>query len=171
MRKGEKARVMIKAAHGFGHQETAGAVEYPEGWGEGERKKQLQTRRTFYEIKLHSWIIRHDLLGEGSLTKTIVEPGVGYDRPTLYDEIFVDLKVYQKDNEGTETVFTEVTSSEHLMTDTEVVSPVVKRILQSMKRSERITTVVRADFVESTDPEFKIRHANFVPEEPLLVDV
>ena len=50
MRKGERARVMIKSEYGFGHRETAGAVEYPEGWCEGEKKRQLQTRRTFYEI-------------------------------------------------------------------------------------------------------------------------
>ena len=75
MRQGEKARVMVKAAYGYAHTDTAGVVEYPEGWTEDERKKQLQTRRTFYEIKLHSWIIRHDLLGEGSLLKTIHKQG------------------------------------------------------------------------------------------------
>ena len=134
MRKGEKARVMIKAAYGYGHTETAGSVEYPEGWEEGERRKLLQTKRTFYEIKLHSWVIRHDLLGEGSLVKTIHEQGHGYDRPTQYDEIFLDLKVYQKADDGSEIVFSEIKGAEHLMTDAEVITPVVKRILQSMKR-------------------------------------
>ena len=81
MRKGEKARVMVKAAYGYAHRETAGAVEYPEGWGEGERREMLQTRRTFYEIKLIDWVVRHDLLGEGSMIKTIYERGEGYDRP------------------------------------------------------------------------------------------
>ena len=32
MRKGEKARVMVKAPYGYAHIETAGSVEYPEGW-------------------------------------------------------------------------------------------------------------------------------------------
>ena len=64
MRKGERARVMVKAAYGYGHIETAGSVEYPEGWAEGEKKRMLQTRRTFYEVKLHSWVVRHDLLGD-----------------------------------------------------------------------------------------------------------
>lgn len=41
MRKGEKARIMIKAAYGYAHRETAGAVEYPEGWGEGEKRRML----------------------------------------------------------------------------------------------------------------------------------
>ena len=68
------------------------------------------------------------------MLKTIHEQGHGYDRPTQYDEIFLDLKVYQKAEDGTETVFSEITGAEHLMTDAEVIAPVVKRILQSMKR-------------------------------------
>ena len=39
MRKGERARIMVKAAYGFGHIETAGSVEFPEGWTEGEKKR------------------------------------------------------------------------------------------------------------------------------------
>ena len=71
MRKGEKARVMIKPAYGYGYIETAGSVEYPEGWTEGKKKKALQTKRTFYEIKLFDWVVRHDLLGDKNLLKTI----------------------------------------------------------------------------------------------------
>lgn len=94
MRKGEKAKVMVKAAYGYGHTETAGALVYPEGWTEGEKKRQLQSKRTFYEIKLIDWVVRHDLLGDGQLIKTILETGSGYDRPSLYDEVYLDLKVY-----------------------------------------------------------------------------
>lgn len=94
MRKGELAKVMVKAAYGYGHIETAGAVVYPEGWTDGERKKQLQTRRTFYEIRLVDWVIRHDLLGDGQLLKTVLQWGEGYDRPSLYDELYLDVKVY-----------------------------------------------------------------------------
>lgn len=96
---------MVKAAHGYGHVETAGTVEYPEGWSEGEKRTQLQTRRTFYEIKLHDWVTRHDLLGEGSLLKTIHQQGEGYDRPSMYDEILLDLKVSQKNQDEEEKVF------------------------------------------------------------------
>ena len=39
MRKGERARIMVKAAYGYGHIETAGSVEFPEGWTEGEKKR------------------------------------------------------------------------------------------------------------------------------------
>lgn len=107
MRKGERARIMVKAAYGYGHRETAGSVEYPEGWTVGKKKLALQTRRTFYEVKLFDWVIRHDLLGDKNLLKTIHLRGDGYDRPTEYDELYLDLKVFQKADDGTETVFTE----------------------------------------------------------------
>ena len=94
MRKGERARVMVKAAYGYGHQDTAGTVEFPEGWTEGAKRRALRTRRTFYEIRLISWVVRHDLLGEKSLLKTIHERGDGYDRPSQYDELYLDLKMH-----------------------------------------------------------------------------
>ncbi len=71
---------MVKAAFGYGHNESANLV-YPEGWEEGEKKHLLQTRRTFYEVRLIDWVVRHDLLGDGCLLKTIYERGDGYDRP------------------------------------------------------------------------------------------
>ena len=77
-------------------------------------------------------MVRHDLLGDKMLIKTISERGDGYDRPSQYDELFMDLKVYQKaeDREdSTEVVFSEHTDAELLMTDADVVTPVVKRIL------------------------------------------
>ena len=44
----------------------------------------------------------------------------------------MNLKVYQRAedrDDGTEVVFSEHAEAEHLMTDTEVVTPVVKRVL------------------------------------------
>lgn len=58
------------------------------------------------------------------------------------------------------------------MSDTEVITPVVKRILQSMKRGESTSTVVSAEFVEKTDPDFKTRHtADYIKDQPLKVDL
>ena len=76
----------------------------------------------------------------------------------------MDLKVYQKaeDREdSTEVVFSEHTDAEHLMTDTDVVTPVVKRILQSMKHGEISSTRVLPQYVEENDPEFKTRHPEY----------
>lgn len=46
-------------------------------------------------MKLYEWTVRHDLDADGMIIKTIHDRGVGYDRPFEYDEITIDLKVYQ----------------------------------------------------------------------------
>ena len=133
----------------------------------------LQTRRIFYEVRLISWVVRHDLLGDKALLKTISERGDGYDRPTMYDELYMDLKVYQKAAEegGVDTVFEDVTEAEHLMTDKEIITPVIKRVLQSMKKGEISSCCVPPAYVEQNDPEFKTRHTDFKPDQSLFVDV
>ena len=57
------------------------------------------------------------------------------------------------------------------MTDKETINPVVKRILQSMKQGEVVSTVVTPEYVETNDPEFKTRHSDFVADQSLHVDV
>lgn len=54
---------------------------------------------------MFDWVVRHDLLGDKNLIKTIISRGDGYDRPTLFDELNVDLKVYQKGEDGSEVIF------------------------------------------------------------------
>ena len=69
----------------------------------------------------------------------------------------MDLKVYQRAedrDDGTEVVFSEHADTENLMTDTEVITPVVKRILQSMKQNEICSTSVKPSYVQEFDPEF-----------------
>lgn len=57
------------------------------------------------------------------------------------------------------------------MTDTEVITPVIKRILQSMKRFEITSTKVLPGYVEENDPEFKNRHSDYQPDKNLFVDI
>ena len=38
MRKGETARIMVKAVYGYAYQDFADQVEYPEGWTSPEKK-------------------------------------------------------------------------------------------------------------------------------------
>ena len=62
----------------------------------------------------------------------------------------MNLKVYQRAedrDDGTEVVFSEHVEAERLMTDTEVITPVVKRVLQSMKQNEISSTSVKPSFV------------------------
>ena len=67
------------------------------------------------------------------------------------------MKVYQRAedrDDGTEVVFSEHTETERLMTDTEVITPVVKRILQSMKQNEICSTSAKPSYVQKFYPEF-----------------
>jgi len=64
----------------------------------------LIRRRAFYDIKLHDWIVRHDLHADGNILKTVHSKGVGYARPTVYDDMQIDLKVYQTKPDSEEQV-------------------------------------------------------------------
>jgi FKBP-type peptidyl-prolyl cis-trans isomerase len=97
MRRGEKALIAIKPKSAFGRPESEGLLKIPEEWDTPEKREILAKRRVYYEVKLHDWLVKHDLDGDGLVVKTILDKGVGYDRPFDYDEIKVDLKVYQVD--------------------------------------------------------------------------
>ena len=45
-------------------------------------------------MKLHDWIVKHDVFGDGNIIKTVFDKGVGYDRPFDYDYITIDMKIY-----------------------------------------------------------------------------
>lgn len=94
MRLGEKSLIMIKPKWGYGQEDKIDILPLPKGWETEEKAAILRRRRLFYEVKLHSWIIRHDLLGDKRIIKTMHQKGVGYDRPFDFDEITLDLKVY-----------------------------------------------------------------------------
>ena len=137
MRKGERSKVMVKPAWGFAMPEHAESVKFPPGWETGEKRLQLLNRRAFFEITLHDFVIRHDLDGDGKIFKTIHERGFGFDRPGLYDEIRIDLKIYQNDK-----VFVEIESVELLMTNHKIITPLVAKVLKTMKEGEKITAVI-----------------------------
>jgi len=94
MRRGEKSRVMVKPAWGYAMTDYADRVVFPPGWEEGDRRRELLHRRAFFEIKLHSWIIRHDVDGDGRIIKTIEAKGFGMERPAHFDEIRLSLKIH-----------------------------------------------------------------------------
>ena len=90
---------MLKPKYGYDHEQLKDFVNFPLDWKSSqERRTQFQSRRVFFEVQLFDWTIRHDLLGDGSILKTIVKRGTGYDRPDKYDQIVVNLKISQGDN-------------------------------------------------------------------------
>ena len=97
MRKGEKSRIMIKPAWGYNSDKNRDVVFFPRGWQEGARKEALMKRRVFFEVVLHDWITRHDILGNGLLVKTLLEKGRGFDRPAAADHVKLNMKMYQRE--------------------------------------------------------------------------
>lgn len=71
---------------------------FPRGWDTEERKAILRSRRVFFEVVLHDWTVRHDILGDGLLVKTLIKQGRGFDRPSTHDTIKIDYKLFQRDS-------------------------------------------------------------------------
>ena len=87
-------------------------------------------------MKLHSWAVKHDLDGDGLIIKTIHERGVGYDRPFDWDEMTLNLKIYQKLDDGTEKVYLKLENQDTVMNNEEHINKITKKLLQSMKTKE-----------------------------------
>jgi hypothetical protein len=97
MRKGERARIMVKPKHGYGKSEVQERMFFPRGWDSGENRQKLMTRRVFFDVKLWDWVVRHDLQLDGLFVKTIHERGAGFVKSKEHDEIKYTLKIYQRD--------------------------------------------------------------------------
>lgn len=134
MRKGEKAKVMVKPAWGYAMPEYTNEVQFPKGWESGDRRELLLRRRAFFEIKLHDWTIRNDVDGDGKIVKTVHSRGYGMDRPGDFDEIQLALKIFQGDQ-----IFCDYDCIELYMTNKKIVTPIVFKVLTTMKLEERST--------------------------------
>jgi len=124
---------------------------FPKGWEEGEKKERLQKRRTYYEVTLIDWIVRHDLDGDGLVMKTVELAGTGYDRCQQFDDIVLDILIQQKNLQNE---FVELYKRENLVTKTgneQEIFKTVAKILGSMKRGEHSSSVVHPAYYEVED--------------------
>lgn len=85
---------MIKPKYGYNDQKTRDVVFFPRGWDTEEQKVILRKRRVFFDVTLHGYTVRHDILGDGLLVKTLLIRGQGFDRPSTNDHICCNLKIY-----------------------------------------------------------------------------
>lgn len=72
--------------------------------------------------------MRHDLHADGMLIKTIYDRGVGYDRPFDFDEVKIDLKVYQI-IEGQEVIYQNYEDLNTLMHEKKYITNTLKNIM------------------------------------------
>lgn len=86
--------------------------------------------------------------------KTINQRGAGYDRCGAYDEICVDFSIYpEPPTEDSEKQFIkQVKMHKTTMRDQTIVSPVVEKVLNSMKRGEQCSALVKNEYVKKVDP-------------------
>lgn len=145
-------------------------MKIPEGWDTEEKRAILAKRRVYYEVKLHDWLVKHDLDGDGLLVKTLLNKGVGYDRPAEHDEINIDLKVFQMEVGGTERVYQEYTGLDTLMSRQDHISNTTKKILQSMKTKEKVRVKVYPEYFTVKDPAYVQERGLFV-DRPLIFDI
>ena len=128
MRRGEKSLIMIKPKWGFGYKKHSDELIFPPGWETPDQIAILKKRRLFYEVKLYDWIVRHDIDGDKNIIKTIINRGVGYDRPFEIDELVIDIKIYTKKDEEEHVHFHAEDLVTH-MSDKDIITPIVKKIL------------------------------------------
>ena len=152
MRRGEKSLIMVKPKWGYGKPEVQGLLTYPQGWDTPEKRETLAKRRTFFEVTLLDWSVKHDLDGDRMIIKTIFDKGVGYDRPFDFDEFTIDLKIYQKlADDAPDTVLLHNPDLTSDMTDTTNITPLIKKILQTMKTEERVSCKVSPAYYCATE--------------------
>lgn len=169
MRRGEKSEIMIKPAHAFGHPDFQNELLFPKEWDTEERKAILRRRRTYYEVKLYDWIVRHDLDGDGILIKTVEQAGVGYERCQKFDDLLLSFSCSQKDAEGKFVNFYEKENFACKHKD-EALSETLRKILASMKRGEKTSTIVHPAFFMNFDKEF-VKKFNIDCEKLLKVEI
>jgi hypothetical protein len=79
--------------------------------------------------------------------KTIHQRGAGYDRPSKHDEVKFQYKIYQQDK-----VYEQGSNVEVVFAQT-TIKPILREILQSMKKQEVTTSSVKPDYVLEHEPE------------------
>lgn len=109
--------------------------------------------------------MRHDLIGDGTIMKTVILRGAGYDRPEQYDEVTIDLKISSNEN-----ILTGISNLNcNLFSPPLLASPIVIRILQSMKVGEITSSVIKPDFLLEQDPNFAQTFPKFERLKPIQI--
>lgn len=72
------------------------------------------------------------------------------DRPAEFDEIRLALKIFQGNQ-----IFCDFDCIELIMTDKKIITPVVYKVLTTMKEEEHSTVYVRPDCVKELDPDLQ----------------
>ncbi|TNV81229.1 hypothetical protein FGO68_gene13209 [Halteria grandinella] len=157
MRQNERSKVRIKKKR-YGFKQN---MRMPKGFeGESELRQRLLSKGIIYEVKLHEWVDRTDLLGDGCLLKRQIQDGnkKDWEKPTDRDEIVFNLRatlydqdpnVTSEEQKGIE-FFNRQDWSTHLQ-DPEI-TPALLKIIESLKKGEHSEVAVKTKYIKENDP-------------------
>ena len=150
MRKGELAKIKIKKKYGFGRKLNTEALKFPVGYEEidSEKRKRLMTKGIIYEVRLVDWVERVDIEGDGVFLKTyLVKPVLKeWEKPTEMDECVINVKAFY----STDDVFYTKENWSTYPSD-EALPESFRKILESLKRTEHSTVLVKGAFITEED--------------------
>lgn len=151
MRKNEKAKIKIKKSYGFGTTLDPELLKVPETCKDGEMNTRLKTKNIIYELELLDWDIRDDITNDGKLVKIVTKRSKSnMDKPNGIDEVTIDIKVYQTDDNGINTIFFEKKNWTVLM-DHEDITATGTRVLETMREDEICTGIAKPEFYKEVD--------------------
>ncbi|CAI2361261.1 unnamed protein product [Moneuplotes crassus] len=168
MRKGEISKIKMRKSYGFGTSLDPELLRIPESCKEGENLQRIQTKGVIYEIELVDWRIRDDVSNDGKLVKFVEkrskEP---MDKPNGIDEVFIDIKIYQK--EPATTIFFEKTEWRVLM-DHDQITNCGRKIIETMRVGEIAEGVAVPEYFIEHDKEM-VKKLGINEYQPLYIRI
>lgn len=107
-----------------------------------------------YEVKLLDWIEREDIDGDKIFIKQwIAKPTLKeYEKPKDIDEVYFNVRIYQKGNNDEEIVLFERNDWNTSLADPEL-TYMFQKILTSMKATEKNFVELGSEVYKERDPE------------------
>ena len=184
MRQGEKAKIRIKKKYGFGRPGEVEKLIFPPGFAEaGEKRDKITNKAVIYEVELLLFVKREDLEHNGSIFKQITCPSADkyeHEKPSCeWDEVTAEVAFCQERGDIFEPFNGEWMHKLDLVGPVKSIeSPLVKRLIESMKRGEQAEfTVVASQFNNKneedsfTDTVITEKIPGYNPEKDLYVTV
>jgi hypothetical protein len=150
MRQGEKAKIRIKKKYGFGRPGEVEKLIFPPGFAEaGEKRDKITNKAVIYEVELLLFVKREDLEHNGSIFKQITCPSADkyeHEKPSCeWDEVTAEVAFCQERGDIFEPFNGEWMHKLDLVGPVKSIeSPLVKRLIESMKRGEQAEFTVVA---------------------------
>jgi len=143
MAKGEKAKVTLRPEYAYGRQ--------------GSPPKIPSNATLIFEMELLSWHSKRDVYGDGTVVKTEINTGDGWERPGKLAEVTCQVATYAYDTEK-ETRGAELNSDENKTFTLGVgqVPEVWDKIVLDMKRGSKVQLICKDPHIGGTGIDFDI---------------